>query len=230
LVTLQTNPIQILSDSIDLVSNHSGLYIDAEVRQDLLFYFTELHTWNKTTNLTGIKDPRDLVFKHLGDTNLLLKIVPETVKTVLDIGTGAGVPGLVMKMIRPELKMVLAEAAKKKCSFLRFVSADLNLKGIYIEEGMLKPTKAPSHMPEGGFDLIITQATGSIRWFAQTGSGFLAPSGRMIILKGPSVQKEMEEALNFLDEKGFCFHVHRARLPVLEHPRSLIELWPKAVE
>ncbi len=222
--TLQTNSFPKLCDIIQRVCRNAGVSINKKTEQDLLFYFTELHKWNRVTNLTGIREPESLVLKHLGDTLLLLANVPEPVETVLDIGTGAGIPGLLMKLIRSDLYIVLAEAAKKKCSFLKFICASLNLTDIWIEEKRIAPDNPPKHLPSKGFDLIVSQAAGSVRWFVETGLDFSSSTGSMILLKGPSGEQELSRHQEFLKNKGLCHSIINAYLPVKGHRRLIIRL------
>ncbi len=220
---MQTNSSRKLPELIAGIFQETGIPLNQETGRDLLFYFKELSRWNRVTNLTGIKDPEALVIKHLGDTLLLLSHIPKDVKTALDIGTGAGVPGLLMKIIRPDMDVVLAEAAKKKCSFLKFIVAGLNLQDIYIEEKLVSPENPPDHLAKNGFDLIVSQATGTVKWFVQTASDFLAPDGSMIILKGPAAREELEHYADFMNEAGLSVSVMEARLPVTGHKRLLIK-------
>lgn len=225
---MQTNSFQkYLPEIIERVGRAASFPLDKRQSDRLAFYFSELLKWNRVTNLTGIKDMETLVIKHLGDTILLLKQIHShtgTIKTILDIGTGAGIPGLILKLITPEFNMVLAEALKKKCSFLRFVVARLALKNIFVEEKSIGPANPPKHLPENGFDLIVSQATGSVRWFIETGIDFMAPSGSMVLLKGPAGESELKKNREFLKKKGLCYDLIRTRLPILRHQRLLISI------
>ncbi len=222
--TLQTSNFPKLPELISRLSQDTGISLDQTARQNLLFYFTELYNWNRVTNLTGIKDPEALVLKHLGDTLLLMGNIPQNTRTVLDIGTGAGIPGLLMKLIRPGLYMVLAEAVKKKCSFLYFIMARLGLSNIFITNRLITPQNPPEFMPENGFDIIVSQAAGSVKWFVETGLDFLAPKGSMFLLKGPSGEQELEDHAGFLNQRGLYPCVQRKLLPLTGHRRLILEL------
>ncbi len=226
--TLQTNkPQQNLHEIIQRVASAALFSLDFQSEKQLLSYFQELDRWNRVINLSGIRDQERLVIKHLGDSLLVLKHVAldaDGLETVLDVGTGAGIPGLVMKIIRPELYMVLAEAVKKKCSFLRFVCAGLKLRDIYIEQGLISSKHPPDHLPDGGFQLIISQAAGSVKWFVDTALDFLAPGGRMLILKGPAVREELKDLSGFFQALDLEINVIESRLPLLNHRRLLVEI------
>jgi len=212
-----------LSDAIDEVSRAFGRTLDQGQKKGLLLYFSNLHQWNRSINLTGIKDDRELVYKHLGDTLILDTALDKECKTLLDIGTGAGIPGLIMKILRPDLYVVLAEALKKKCSFLRYMASVLNFrKGLYIEEKKLGPSDPPENMPSTGFDAIVSQATGSLSWLVDLSEGFLARHGNIFALKGPKVQKELPEAEKVAREKGLEIEMKEYTLPILGHERVLV--------
>jgi len=220
---LQTNNSQKLDEIISRIGLETGYILSPKVQQDLQLYFQELQAWNKKINLTGIKELGTLVQKHLGDTLLLLEHMPKGVHTVLDIGTGAGIPGILMKIIRPELYMVLAEGVKKKCSFLKFIIAKLGLKDVFVEQRLIGPQTPPRHLPALGFDLIVSQATGSLKWFVETALGFLAPEGSMIMLKGPSGWEEIKSCQFFLQQAGLSINTIETSLPIANHKRLLIE-------
>jgi len=224
---LQTKNSRDLSKLISELFLQAGIPSGEAARRDILAYFVELRIWNRVTNLTGLRDPEHMILKHLGDTLLFLKHMPQDINTVLDIGTGAGVPGLLIKIIRRDILVVLAEATRKKCSFLRFVSARLGLQGIFIEEGFLDKANPPRHIPEGGFDIIVSQAAGPVLWLADTAVDFLAPDGMLISLKGPACQGELDESLPRLKAGGFHVSVVRYAIPVSGRQRVMITLEKK---
>jgi len=223
LETLQTNKSsQRLSEALETVQTAFGLSLGQHKKQQLLQYFINLHRWNKSINLTGIRDDRTLVYKHLGDSLVLGQYLKKEQKSLLDIGTGPGVPGLVIKIVRPDLYVVLAEAVRKKCSFLRYISSILRPSDLFIEEKRIGPESPPLNIPEGGFDVITSQATGSLKWLFQIARPFLSKAGEIIALKGPSVKVEMEEAKLLAEKEGFFIGIEENKVPILEHERAVV--------
>ena len=198
--------------------------IEPGQKEKLLLYFSLLHQWNKSINLTGIKEQEHLVYKHLGDTLLFDKAIPSKVSNLLDIGTGAGIPGLLLKILRPNLNVVLAEAVKKKCSFLRYAISVLDLPKIHIEEKRLEANKPPEHMPAHGFDVIVSQAAGSLKWLFNLSFPILKQQGAIIALKGPAVADELSSVKEYAQKLEFSIKAEKDRLPILDHTRMIIHI------
>ncbi len=195
---------------------------DSRLEARLAAYFTELDRWNRRINLTGLKSMDEMVFKHLGDTLLLAQNMPKNVHTVLDIGTGAGIPGLLLKLIHPELNVVLVDAVRKKVSFLKTAIAKLNLTGVWAEHGRAGDPGVPKHMPQEGFDLITSRALGSISSLLKIALPLLSPAGTIIAMKGPGGPAELGKSMNILQKKGVKIKILEKNLPVLGHKRCLI--------
>ncbi len=209
-------------EAIRTVSRAFDFPFNSRQERDLLTYFSTLHEWNRSINLTGIREPELLVYKHLGDSLIFESFTDEEAGSLLDIGTGPGVPGLVLKIIRPDLYVVLAEAVKKKCSFLRYVSSLLRLTGIEVEEERLEKGERPKDAPEGGFDMVVSQAAGSLEWLLDLSAPLVSERGKVASLKGPSAKKE----INIIKEKarrlGFGVVAKEIVLPVLNHERIMV--------
>ena len=209
-------------EAIRTVSRAFDFPFNSRQERDLLTYFSTLHEWNRSINLTGIREPELLVYKHLGDSLIFESFTDEEAGSLLDIGTGPGVPGLVLKIIRPDLYVVLAEAVKKKCSFLRYVSSLLRLTGIEVEEERLEKGGRPKDAPEGGFDMVVSQAAGSLEWLLDLSAPLVSERGKVASLKGPSAKKE----INIIKEKarrlGFGVVAKEIVLPVLNHERIMV--------
>jgi len=226
LETLQKNPSQKrLFNYIEETIKASNVEVDFEAKERLLLYFSQLFLWNKSKNLTGIKEPSLMVYKHLGDTLILFRHQPNAIETMLDIGTGQGVPGLLIKILKPQLKVSLADASKKKCSFLRFIIALLNLRNIKVSEKRITAQEPPSMFEDKAFDLIVSQATGTLSWLVRTARPFLKENGHIIALKGPKGIYEVEE-LRFLYDKKQPpkIEIIDEQLPLLNQKRLLISI------
>ena len=116
---------------LDRIATLLQPYFDAEVSADLLSqlstYLDLLLKWNARTNLTAIRDPEEIVRRHFGESLFLGQQLPAKAKTLLDFGSGGGFPGIPIQLLRPELKVCLAESQNKKAAFLREAVRTLGL-------------------------------------------------------------------------------------------------------
>jgi 16S rRNA (guanine527-N7)-methyltransferase len=134
-----------------------GLNLDDEKVGQFMLYLEHLLQWNKVTNLTSITDPQEIVSKHFIDslTALVATDFPPNA-IVIDVGAGAGFPGLPLKIARSDLQLVLIEPTKKKCSFLSSVVGLLKLKDASIFAGALRQYVAQARYISG--DLVVIRA------------------------------------------------------------------------
>lgn len=110
---------------------------DRQISEFTSFY-DELQRWNQKTNLTAIRDPEEIAVKHFADSLAALRLLPTTPVRLLDIGTGAGFPGIPLKIYRPDLDITLLEPSQKKVAFLRHAVGTLKLDGLSIEPAKLE--------------------------------------------------------------------------------------------
>lgn len=196
----------------------------SELIKNLRIYLEELYSWNQRINLTGLKSMEEMAIKHIGDTLVLNRFLPEGVHRVLDIGTGAGVPGLILKLFRSNLEIFLIDSVQKKISFLNFVIAHIGLKGIWTEHHRLGFKDTPEHFPPEGFDLIVSQAFGSLDKLASMARPLLSASGLVIALKGPKAKVELRERIEYLKRYDWRVNVIKTKTPVGNFRRNLIML------
>ena len=107
-----------------------GISVDDKILKSLNTYYEMLIDYNSHTNLTRITDEEDVYLKHFYDSLTLIKAVKLNNQSLLDVGTGAGFPGLVLKIVFPDLKVTLVDSLNKRIAFLNNVIEKLNLKGI----------------------------------------------------------------------------------------------------
>lgn len=110
-----------------LLQEQAGLLIDVALAKQFARYLGLLVRWNERTNLTAIRDPHEIVLRHFGESLLCARALPSDVRTLLDYGSGAGFPGLVCSLARPEIAVVLAESQGKKAAFLQEACRLLNV-------------------------------------------------------------------------------------------------------
>jgi 16S rRNA (guanine527-N7)-methyltransferase len=156
-------------------------------------YLSELKKWNKACNLTGIRNDKDIVIKHFLDSLLYLSPLPGDFARVADIGSGAGFPGIPMKIIRPGLEMFLIEPSGKKASFLRRIIRQLHIEGIEIIEKRIEEIRVPGELA-APVDIALTRALFNMKEFVRKTAHILKPGGVFILSKGPKVKEELEKA------------------------------------
>lgn len=200
----------------------AGLEPAEDILSNLNHYISELESWNKRINLTGITKPEEMALKHVGDTIVLALNIPDGIKTVLDIGTGAGIPGLVLKLIRQDLDVVLLDAVRKKVSFLRYLIAGMGLTCVWAEHGRAGMDGVPAQRPHAGFDLIVSQAVGPVDDLAGMSDRLLAKDGMILSLKGLRGDEELEVRRPKLLKMGWDATSLKTYTPLTRRLRHLI--------
>ena len=170
-------------------------------------YRDELLRWNAQINLTAITDKVEITHKHFLDSlGVLEHIALKSGDTVIDIGTGAGFPGIALKIYVPDIRLTLVEASKKKGSFLRFLIAKLNLQqGADVEvvtERAEVCVRDPNHT--GAYDWVFTRYVATIRDSAAYCMPFLKPTGKWVAYKSGKevIDIEIKESAADLNALG----------------------------
>jgi len=155
----------------------AAMQLDAALAPPLLTYLTLLDRWNRTYNLTAIRDPLEMVTRHLLDS-LAMQPFLET-GTLADLGTGPGVPGIPLAIARPQLQVTLVESNGKKARFMREAVRQLGLGNARVAESRAEALAEPAayaHLPARAMDTLA----GIIR----VGGHLLRPGGRLLAMKG----------------------------------------------
>jgi len=155
--------------------------------QAFFIYLEELKKWNRAHNLTALKTDREIIIKHFLDSLLFIKVLPCDVQTIADVGSGAGFPGIPLKIIKPHLKVFLIEPTKKKAVFLRHICNKLGLEQIEIIE------KRIEDIDDIKVDAALTRALFSIDDFVKKAGGILNQNGVLILSKGPKIEEELKK-------------------------------------
>lgn len=204
-----------------------NLELGPEACRLFLLYLEELQKWNTRLNLTGLRTPTEIVCKHFLDS---LAVWPWTqdLETLADLGTGAGFPGLPLKILRPDLRLTLVEATGKKVAFLKFLVWKLGLKGVEIKQLFLTPASFREWPVR--FQGLITRATWSPGRFVELAGPLAEPGGCLLSLKGPHLRREeWQEAQEAARRRGWPPPTKIAYLvPVCDLPRHLLR-WPVPV-
>jgi 16S rRNA (guanine527-N7)-methyltransferase len=152
-----------------------------------MVYLAELKKWNKSYNLTGLKKDEDIIIKHFFDSLLYLNVMPHGEIKVTDIGSGAGFPGIPIKIVRPEIEMYLIESSGKKSIFLRHIIKFLRLQNIEVIEERVENIKESFLV-----DVAVTRALFTIEDFIKKVSHIVKQGGILIHSKGPKVKEELQ--------------------------------------
>lgn len=157
--------------------------------QQLWRYFAELTKWNRTINLVAEAPAQGILENHFLDSLTLLPVL--TGSPLLDVGAGAGFPGLVLKIARPELEVCLVEPRQKRVSFLRHVIRTLKLTGITVVADRLEAGDPEFVLAHGQFPLITCRALTEIAPFLALVEAIAPPGGRVLCMKGPKADGEL---------------------------------------
>lgn len=177
-------------------------------------YLAELTKWNRVHNLTGLRSERDIVVKHFLDSLLFLKVLPKGTGSIADVGSGAGFPGIPMKIMRPQLTVFLIESAEKKGIFLRHMKSLLDLRGLEVITSRIEKVSGIT------VDAAVTRALFGIGDFAEKTGAILRPGGVLVLSKGPKVQEELEG----IDREKVS--IRDLRLPFGDAVRHLVVVKP----
>ncbi len=177
-----------------LVSGARQLGVSLEEPQvDLLTrYLQELQRWNQRIPLTAIREEREIVVKHFLDSLTYRKgFIPREGISVMDVGTGAGFPGVPLKIVYPGMVLTLVDSSAKKTAFLRHLIRVLGLQGVSVLTERVEELgkKAP---PEGMTDIVVARALAPTEKIAQWVFPLLKAEGRLILSRGPDIAPEME--------------------------------------
>jgi len=175
---VKTDPATMLTEGADAL----GVALTEGQRDSLLTCLSELLKWNKKINLTAIDNPGDAVVKHLLDSLALCRMLPDGPFRAADIGSGAGFPGLAVKVARPDMDITLVEPSRKKTAFLKHLIRLLKLDG--AEAAALKvEDMAGTH--GGRFDVILSRAFKEPSLLLPLVAPLLSAGGKVILSLGP---------------------------------------------
>lgn len=174
---------------------------------DLLDRYAELLVdYNQKVNLTAITSPQGIEDRHFADS-LLFAAQPEVTGKVVDVGTGAGFPGVVAKIYKPDLQLTLMEPTGKRVDFLRYLCAELGLTG--VEFAKERAEEAARKVWREQFDVACARAVAALPVLCEYCLPLVKPGGRFIALKGPEADAEAKAAANALKKLGGAYRETR---------------------
>jgi len=162
------------------------LKLSRQTRDRLLQYVALLHKWNRVYNLTAVREPQAMVSQHILDS---LAVTPHIVgKRILDVGSGAGLPGIPLALIRPESAVTLLDSNHKKAAFLRQASIELNLRNIEVVCERVETWDAGRL-----FDVVISRAFAELREFVMAAGRLCEADGTLAAMKGVHPYEELAQ-------------------------------------
>jgi 16S rRNA (guanine527-N7)-methyltransferase len=186
---------------------------DAGLASKLADYLGLLERWNEAYNLTAVRRPDEMVPKHVMDSLSILPFIGTG--RVLDVGTGAGLPGLVLAAASPGRRFVVLDSSGKKTRFVEHAARRLGLDNVEVVKSRVEEFQDPS-----GFDTIVSRAFACLADFVAGAGHLLAAGGRMVAMKGTLP----EEELAGLPAGWKLLGTHRMDVPGLEAARHVVEL------
>jgi 16S rRNA (guanine527-N7)-methyltransferase len=187
-----------------------ALEVPPEMQQKLLRYLALLHKWNKVYNLTAIRQPEKMVSHHLLDSLVVTPYLWPS--NWLDVGSGAGLPGLVLALMRPDWKFTLLDSNSKKTSFMQQAAIELGLRNVSIH-----CVRVENWKPEEKFDGIISRAFAEVAEFTTLTRHLLAQEGGWLAMKGVP-----EQELERLPTGVMVEQVIPLQVPDLDAARCLV--------
>ena len=212
----------ILSDA----AKHLNIKLAAHTIEQLLDYLALISKWNKVYNLTAVRDPEEMMTHHLLDS--LAAVAPlqlhlagaglASSANLLDVGSGAGLPGVVMAICCPQLGVTCVDTVAKKATFIKQVALELKLPNLAGLHARIENINQP-------YDVICSRAFASLTDFTQWSAGALAPQGIWMAMKG----KHPADELAALPAGVDVFHVEPLQVPGLQAERCIVWMNKKLV-
>jgi 16S rRNA (guanine527-N7)-methyltransferase len=182
-----------------------GVTLDADQLAVYAEVSAEMIVWNERVNLTRITDPSGIARLHFADSLACLRGLPDTARSeslrCVDIGSGAGMPGLALAVACPSWQVTLMDSVSKKTDFLRHVAGALALKAVDVETARAEELgRSPNH--RGRYDIAVARAVADLPVLAEYALPLLRVGGRLVALKGRDAHEEVGRAAGALDKLG----------------------------
>ena len=181
-----------------------GIHLDGKAIESFEVYLKELLKWNQKINLTAIRSEKGIVLKHFLDSLSISPYIPKTC-SLLDIGSGAGFPGIPLKITHPNLEITLIDSVRKKVDYQRHIIRALGLKGIEAIHGRVQDKGILQSLGER-FDITLSRAFSDLRTFLILSFPFLKKGGRVIAMKG---EMESDEIRLLIETEGTRYRLQK---------------------
>lgn len=180
--------------------NKLNIQINDTVANNFVTYKNLLAEWNRVMNLTGITEDKEVAVKHFADSVIPLNIVDFKYKSVIDVGTGAGFPGLPLKIAEPTINVTLLDSLTKRLNFLEEVCRNIGVDADFVH-GRAEEIGQDENYREK-FDIAVSRAVAPLNVLTEFDLPFVKVGGYMIALKGPAAYDEIKGAENAVNELG----------------------------
>jgi 16S rRNA (guanine527-N7)-methyltransferase len=203
------------------IAGQLGMSLSAEAADRLLGYLDLLQRWNATYNLTAVRDPDEMLTQHLADCLAVVTPMRQALSgvarpRVLDVGSGGGLPGVVVAALCPDWQVVCVDTVGKKAAFIQQVALELKLPNLRAEHARVEKLAA------GHFDLVTSRAFASLADFVRLTRQHLAEQGVWMAMKGKRPDDEQRD----LPADVEVFHVEQLDVPGLQAERCLVWMRP----
>jgi 16S rRNA (guanine527-N7)-methyltransferase len=197
-----------------------GIHLDEKMVEAFDLYLKELLKWNQKMNLTAIRTEKGIVLKHFLDS---LSVFPylSNISSLLDIGSGAGFPGIPLKIVKPSLEITLVDSVRKKVDFQRHIIRILGLKGIEAIHGRVQDKEIRQAMGDR-FDMVISRAFSVLQTFLIFGFPLLKKGGIVLAMKGGMDREEIRLLSNREEARYRLQKIIPLILPFSSFKRSIL--------
>lgn len=198
--------------------------IDGKTAEKFIIYMRELVSWNEKVNLTAITEPNEIITKHFLDSAAPAEYIGEGA-SVIDVGCGAGFPGLVLKLLRNDINLTLLDSLDKRLKFLDFVINETETEGIALLH-MRAEDGGRDRKYREKFDVAVSRAVANMAVLCEYCLPFVKTGGKLIALKGPKTAEELKNAETAIKRLGGRLAgVYESKIPYtdLEHTVVIIE-------
>ncbi len=203
-----------------------GINLNEEQIKKVSRYLELLVQWNQKINLTSLKIPREIIIKHFLDSISCIKVINKYIDkeriNIIDIGTGAGFPGIPIKIICPSIRLSLLEARKKKTIFLEKVTEEINFQKVKILNGRAETFgKGPDYREK--YDIAISRAVARLNVLSEYCLPLVRVGGLFVAQKGRSYKEEIDKALKAVQLLGGeLIGVENVRIPFINQEKYLL--------